>query len=198
MKAVGRGVIVQTFTVDPRRWWIGRLFARNPLLRRSDRIEVLAILAALVALLVAIAVAGAVGAEIHDVERRADAKLAQTRHPVSAAVIESGAVTLFDGSEMPVVRARWVAGDGTHTDSFPWSKKAMPGDSIQIWVDNRGNHVNSPAPLRPALDAFTVAVSIVLLVVSLLALALALMRWRFRRARDAQWDREIRSLAKSP
>jgi len=186
---------VQTFTVDPRRWWIGRLFGRNPLLRRSDRIEVLATLAALVLALVGIPVAGAVGTAIHDAEHRADADLARTRHPISATVVEVGAVTTFDGIRIPMVRARWAAATGPRTDSFPWRKKAVPGEHIQIWVDDHGDHVGSPTPLRPAVDAFTVAAAIVLLTITLSASALALLRRHFHRARDAQWDREIRGLA---
>ena len=191
----GLAGVVQTFTLDPRRWWIGRLFARNPLLRRNDRIEVLALLAALVASLVAVAVAGAVGAEVRDAEHRADVKYAQTLHPVSATIIEVGTATNFGVSEVPVVRARWAAADGARTDSFTWSNDVKPGDRIQIWVDDSGNRANAPRPSRAALDAFTVAASIVLLVVTLLTSMLGLMRWRFQRARDAQWDQEIRSLA---
>ncbi len=159
---------MQTFTLDPRRWWIGRLFARNPLLRRSDRIEALAILAALVVSMAAIAFAGAVGAEVHDAERRADVEQAQTHHLVSATVTEVGSAVNFDGSEITMVRARWVAGNGPRADSFQWSNDVKPGDRIQIWVDDSGNHVNSPAPLRPVLDALTVAASIILLAVTLL------------------------------
>lgn len=185
---------MQTFTVDPRRWWIGRLFAGNPLLRRSDRIEVLAVLAVLLIALAGIAVAGAVGTEIHDSERRADAVLARTRQTVSATVLDVGAVANFDGSEMPVVRAQWTAGGAPHTDTFQWSGTVRPGDRIQIWVDSHGDHARSPAPLRPVLDAFTVAVSIGLLVALLSGAVLAVLRWSFERAHDARWDREIRVL----
>ena len=48
--------------IDPRCWRIGRIFGRNPLLRRADRIEALVMLVALVASLIAIPVAGVVGA----------------------------------------------------------------------------------------------------------------------------------------
>ncbi len=186
---------MQTFTVDPRRWWIGRLFVRNPLLRRSDRIEVLATLAALVTLVVAIAVAGAVASEVHDAERRADVRQAEIQHVVNATVAEVGTVTNFDGSETHVVRARWAVGSGSRTDSFQWGNDVKPGDRIQIWVDASGNHAYPPAPLRPVLDAFAVAIAIVLLAATLLTSMLGLMHWRLQRARDAQWDREIRDLA---
>ena len=146
-------------------------------------------------LLVTVVVAGAAGAEVHDAERHADVMQAQTHHLVSATVTEVGTATNFDGSEIPMVRARWVAGNGPHTDYFQWRNDVKPGDRIQIWVDDSGNHVNSPAPLRPVLDALTVAASIILLAVTLLTSMLGLMRWRLQRARDAQWDREIGSLA---
>ncbi len=184
---------MQTFTVDPRCWWIGRLFAGNPLLRRSDRIEVLAVVAVVLVALAGIAVAGAVGTEIHDSERRADAILAQTRQSVTATVLEVGTVANFDGSETPVVRARWNAGTGAHTDTFQWSGAVRPGERIQIWVDSHGDRIHS-VPLRPVLDALTVAVSIGVVTVMLSGAVLAVLRWCIDRAHDAQWEREIRSL----
>lgn len=189
---------VQTFTVDPRGWWIGRLFARNPLLRRSDRFEVAATLVAVVAFVVAVAVAGAVGAGVHDAERLCAVKQAQTHHRVNATVTEVRSAPNYDGSEVFVVQARWTAGNRGHADSLHWAGEVKPGDRIQIWVDSDGNRVNSLMPLRPVLDAFTAAASVMLVAVIVLIAMLALMRWRLQRARDAEWDREIRSLAKSP
>ena len=186
---------MQTFTVDPRRWWIGRLFGRNPLLRPGDRIEVLAIVLAFVVSLTAIAVAGAVGAEVHNAERDADAKQLQTHHLMSASITEVSSATNFDGTEMRVVRADWTAGNRSHTDLLQWSDNVKVGDLIQIWVDDGGNHADIPAPARPVLDAFAIAGSIVLLVGVSLTSMLALLHWRLQRVRDAQWDREIRSLA---
>ncbi|WP_374022549.1 hypothetical protein [Mycobacterium sp. HNNTM2301] len=37
---------MDTFTFNPRRWRLARVFDRNPLLRRSDRIEALVVLVA--------------------------------------------------------------------------------------------------------------------------------------------------------
>lgn len=188
---------MQTFTVDPRRWWIGRLFTRNPLLRRSDRIEVLVVLAALVVSLAGIAVAGAVGAEIHDAERRGDVTRSQALHPRSATVldVEVGAATNFDGAETPMVRARWAIDNGWRTESFPWGAEVKPGDRIDIWVTDGGNRIDPPTPLRPVVDALTVAASITLLVLILSISLPALLHRRFQQARAAQWDREIGTLA---
>lgn len=190
--------VVQTITVDPRGWWVGRLFARNPLLRRGDRIEVAATLAALVAFVVAIAVAGAVGAGVHDAERVAAVRQAQTHHQVNATVTEVRGAPNYDGSEVVVVQARWTAGNRGHTDSLHWADAVQPGDRIQIWVDSGGNHVSTPTPLHPVLDAFTAAGSVMALALLVLIALLGTMRWHLQRARDAEWDREIRSLAASP
>ena len=39
---------MQTFTLLPQRWWVVRVFGRNPLVRLSDRVGVLLVLLALV------------------------------------------------------------------------------------------------------------------------------------------------------
>ncbi|WP_050899566.1 hypothetical protein [Mycolicibacterium rhodesiae] len=49
---------MQTFTLLPERWWVVRVFERNPLVRRSDRVEMLLVLLAFVASIIAAAVAG--------------------------------------------------------------------------------------------------------------------------------------------
>ncbi len=54
-------VVMETFTLDPRCWRIARIFGRNPLLPRADRIETLVVLVALVVSLLAIPIAGVVG-----------------------------------------------------------------------------------------------------------------------------------------
>ena len=50
---------METFTLDPRCWRVARIFARNPLVRRADRIEAAVMLVAIVASLVAIPLTGA-------------------------------------------------------------------------------------------------------------------------------------------
>lgn len=187
---------METFTLDPRRWWVGRLFSRNPLLRRIDRIEVLAMLAAVVVSLVAVAVAGAVGTAVHDAEHRAYVQQAQTRHRVTATIIDVGSAGDPRGAEMPVVQARWDVGKGMRTESFRWNGDAEPGEDIQIWVDENGDHADTPTPAsRASFDALGAALSIVVLAVVVMASLLGLTRWRLQRVRYAQWEHEIRSLA---
>ena len=57
---------MQTFTLLPQRWWVVRVFGRNPLVRLSDRVGVLLVLLACVVSIIAAPVAGAVGTAVYD------------------------------------------------------------------------------------------------------------------------------------
>ena len=39
---------MHTLTFDPHRWWMARVVGRNPLLRRTDRLEMVAVVVAIV------------------------------------------------------------------------------------------------------------------------------------------------------
>ena len=87
-----RPEVMETFTLNPRRWWILRLLGRNPLLRTADRIEALVIVSAAVVSLLAIPVAGAVGTATYDARHSLYTKEAQMRHSVTATVTDAGGV----------------------------------------------------------------------------------------------------------
>ena len=57
---------MQTFTLLPERWWVVRVFGRNPLVRLSDRVGVLLVLLACAVSIIAAPVAGAVGTAVYD------------------------------------------------------------------------------------------------------------------------------------
>ena len=61
---------MQTFTLLPERWWVVRVFGRNPLVRLSDRVGVLLVLLALVVSIIAAPVAGGVGTAVYDAHSR--------------------------------------------------------------------------------------------------------------------------------
>ena len=52
---------MQTFTIGLGRYWWMRALGRNPLVRRSDRVEALAVALAIVITVVATPIAGAIG-----------------------------------------------------------------------------------------------------------------------------------------
>jgi hypothetical protein len=93
------------------------------------------------------------------------------------------------------VRARWQASSIEHTDVLSWDHAAKAGDPLGIWVDADGNRADPPTPIaRAATDAATLAIVAWFSVVLAVAQAVAAVRDRTTRARDAQWEREIRSL----
>ena len=92
--AMARGDVMQTFTIGVgHRWWTGS-FRRNPLVRGSDRIEVLVLGFAVLFIVVAIPVAGAIGTFVHDARTRVYAEEALTRHEVIATAIEDGVIVV--------------------------------------------------------------------------------------------------------
>jgi hypothetical protein len=93
---------MDTFTLDPRCWRIRRIFGRNPLLRRADRIEALVMLVAHLVSLVAIPVAGVAGAVVYGARDSRYAQEARERHAVMATVTHIG----IAGSGTTVVQAR--------------------------------------------------------------------------------------------
>jgi putative copper export protein len=76
---------MQTLTFDPHRWWMARVVSRNPLIRRTDRLEVVAIVVAIILSVAAIPIAAAVGTTVSESQHRLYVQQAQTRHRVAAA-----------------------------------------------------------------------------------------------------------------
>ena len=147
----------------PTLWRIGRVFGRNPLLRRTDRIEALITLVALVVSLVAIPVAGIVGAVVYGARDRLYAQEAHARHSVMATVTDAS--TTFDqDSGTVVVQARWPVAIGERTGSFVRSTPVNVDDRIEIWVDKDGNLVPAPTPTWHAVgDAVGTAAATLLI-----------------------------------
>jgi len=85
---------MQTFTIGLGRGWWVRLLGRNPLVRSSDRIEVMVLSLAVLLTVVAVPVAGAIGTSVYDAHTQAYAEEAQTRHQVTATAIEDGTVVM--------------------------------------------------------------------------------------------------------
>lgn len=173
-------------------WRIDRMFGRNPLLRRADRIEALVMLVVLVAALVAIPVAGVVGLAAYGVRERTYAQEAHERHRVMATVVDIWVEDLG----VAIVQAKWPAPDGERSGPLQLTDHVTTGGNVEIWVDKDGNPVAPPTPtwLAVAEAAGVAAVALLGLWVAVMAGG-AIARSRLDRARDAAWDREIRCLA---
>lgn len=185
---------METFTLDPRRWRVARVFGRNPLLRRTDRIEALVVLIALVVSLIAVPVAGVVGAVTYGARDRVYTQEARERHPVTARVADARVGDLG----VTVVQAKWPGPSGERGGTLELMEHAKAGGTVEIWVDAQGNPVAPPTPTWLAAgEAVGVAVVTALAVTLLMAALVAVVQSRLDRARDALWERDIEFLAEA-
>src|SRR4051794_34396156 len=81
------GAAMDTFTVGFPRWLVV-LFSRNPLIRPSDRIEVLALALVVVVSLLTMPIAVALGNAVYDSRSHSYAERAKTLTTVTATVID--------------------------------------------------------------------------------------------------------------
>ena len=145
---------MQTFSLDPRRWPVGFLFSRSPLVRRSDRLEVLAIAFALAISLLALPIVATIATDVHRAHRGIYAEQSRTRH--RAWIPTQGSTNVAPPSGHPAEEAR------------RWVRNATPqGSPVEQWVDDAGNWVAPPTPLsRAAYDAVGMALALEGLVVT--------------------------------
>src|ERR1700742_406294 len=112
------------------RWWVLRAAGRNPLVRGSDRLELLIVTLGILVVVVAAACAGALGTAVHDARSRVYIAQAQTRHTVIAEAIDDSTVVLgvHDDNMTTTVKARWQVNGIEHTDSVVPNHTVKAGD----------------------------------------------------------------------
>ena len=177
-------------------WWVLRVCGRNPLVRATDRLELLIIAVGIVVALVAAACAGALGTAVHDARSRVYIAQAQTRHIVTARATDDSTIVLaVDDNTATSVNARCQVNGIEHTGSFNWDGAVKIGDPLRIWVDRNGNRVDAPAPTSQAgVDAVGVAYAAWQTVALAAAALICWGRSRLDRRRDSSWERDIRCL----
>lgn len=182
---------METFTLEPRCWRIARLFGRNPLLRRTDRLEALVMLVALVTSLVAIPIAGVVGVAAYGARDRVYTQEAQERHRVMATVTDAE----HEDLGTTVAQAKWPLAAGLRTGTLVLADPVKAGENIEIWVDKDGTPTIPPTPAWLAAAEAVGMAGVTLLAVAVgMATLVAAIRLRLDRTRDAAWEREIRYL----
>jgi hypothetical protein len=77
-----RDEAVDTYSLNPRTWRVLFLFNRSPLIRRSDRIEVLVMALAVVASLLAVPFIGAIATNVYRAHRSVYVEQSRTPHRV--------------------------------------------------------------------------------------------------------------------
>jgi hypothetical protein len=187
---------MNTVALSRKTSWVVGAFGRNPLLRRTDRIEAIIIMFAVTVAVAALLGAGAVGAAVYGSRYRLYAEQAQARHTVTATVIEADTSTSKPHATASQVRATWRVGGGERTDWFRTDNTVKAGDHIEIWVNDHGDHTTPPTPTsQAAVDAVGVGAGSWLLVAIGMTALVGAARTPLNRIRHAQWEREMKSLA---
>lgn len=182
------------FTARLPRWPVA-LFGRNPLVRTSDWVEALVLVLAVGVSLLAAPIAAAVGTAVHDARSHIYAEQAQTRHSITATIIDDYAAQRDSPTNAITVRGRWSAAGVEHTGAIKVRATVKTGDTAVIWVDNDGLPAETPtSTFRAATDAVTAAVAIWLTVAAAAAALFAVTRVVADRVRDTGWQHDIDNL----
>ena len=186
---------MDTFFSGPGRGRFTRLFGRNPLVRRSDRIEALTLILGIALVLMTAPIAGAVGTAVYSSRTAVYEQQVRSRHIVAATVLADSTSTVRPYTVSFDVRARWQDHGVQHEGVLGTDRPAKAGERLSIWVNDRGDYTGPPArPERAVSDAIVVGALLWLSVITMVAAAIGLARFRLERRRHAQWDRGLRGL----
>lgn len=175
------------------RWYL-RALGSNPLVRMSDRLEALAVLAVLVVALAALPLAARAETLVHDTGVHTAIQQAQTRHSVQALVVEGTGLPTDFGN--PDVRVQWQEGTRIRTESVVSTATVMTGDRMTIWLDKTGKLVAAPLSESDAeLNAILAAGTVWITIVALSAAVALLARRALDRSRDRDWERALNLMA---
>ena len=174
-------------------------FDRNPLRRRTDRIEAVIRLATLVLLLAGVPMATlAVGREAdHLALGEAHAQQAAD-HEVTAVLLEQAPAAEvpdpYTSVQMSLVLARWQPpGQSSRTGQVLAPVGARAGSTVRVWIDASGAVTGPPPDHRVIAGDVCIAALVTFLVTSMLVLgSSALARRALDRRRLSAWDAEWR------
>ncbi|WP_051699841.1 hypothetical protein [Streptomyces sp. NRRL F-4474] len=171
--------------------------AANPLRRKADRTRVLLHAAFAVACLLAVVCGIAVGRAVWIDAGHAAETLARHRHVVTATAVDGTSYrTGPRPGDRPVVVApvTWqYPADRRHADTVPVPAQTRKGDTVAVWVDDRGDAATAPPVTADlALRAFGFGAAAltggVLLAGALARLGIRLVDARSARAWESEWE----------
>jgi hypothetical protein len=166
--------------------------ARNPLRRTTDRLETGCTVLLVLALLALWPWAGRQAAETayRDVVRANAAERAQ-HHRIPATVAGPGVAAGHRSSGIAAVPARWTAPDGTtRTGTVYTGSDRRPGDTVAVWVDDRGRLAGPPSHRSPGAGAAAAVVLTGCAIAAGLAGVRRLVRRQFDHRRLRAWQAE--------
>lgn len=177
------------------RWYL-RALGGNPLIRASDRLETLTVLAVLALALFAIPFASHTGRQTYDARMHIAAEQASTRHSVQAEAVEASTNMSADLMSSSYVRVQWPEGPNMRTERVFTHATVKPGDPFTVWLDQTGKVVEPPLlPTDAQASAVAAAATTWGGVVAASVLAAFLIRMTLDRSRARAWERELRLLS---
>lgn len=152
--------------------------------RIANGTEILTAIWIAITVLVGLPVAGVVGLSVYESRARVLGEQAQNRQLVTAVVVSDNALhEEMSDPRTVTVPARWYAGGIQHAGDVTAPRGVKAGDSVNIWVDQEGNHVG--LPFRTPLDEAAAAALSTWLSVSAVAAIFLAGNWAVvRRLRD--------------
>ncbi|MGA8112353.1 MAG: hypothetical protein WCA46_01685 [Actinocatenispora sp.] len=169
---------------------------RNPLRRRTDRVESVAVVAMLLTLVAAMLIGWALGARAASQEQRAVDRQSADGGRVVAVLDEtaptSGAVApgVATATDVPV-KARWHTPDGTRTGLVRAAPGTTAGSHVPVWLGPDGQPTDNPATALTVYSrGIMVGMSVPLTVGLIELLVCHAVRRRWQRARMIAWGDE--------
>jgi hypothetical protein len=183
---------------QPRSHWLGRLLRRwrldrNPVRRRSDRVETV-VLGVLLAVFLAAAPFAAHAADgwVYTSSAREAQTQQATLRRVPATLLQAAPSWNADanGAAIPAVSVRWRAPDGQlRTGQVYAPSGAAAGSTVLVWINSAGQQANPPLLPSQITDRAQLAED---LTVIALAVVLVIAGWLIHRRLNARrlagWD----------
>jgi hypothetical protein len=185
--------------------WISRTarrmgWGRNPMRRTSDRVEAWSTLVLVTAMLVVAPwVASRAAHSVYRDDVRTTAWETQHRVQVDAVLLQDARKDpSHDGSpparSAPAI-ARWSGRDATvHTGTVYADEGTRAGQTIRIWIDDRGFLAGPPGRRSPSSDAAMAAVLTMAGIAAGLAGIRRIIGWQLDRRRMRAWQLEWMSV----
>ncbi|MEO3791653.1 hypothetical protein ABGB14_15720 [Nonomuraea sp. B10E15] len=165
-------------------------FDRNPLRRRSDRLESLALLVAVLLVLLSAWPAVTAGRQAYQSAANAGAG---GRLQVNATLLADVPVSPTSLGSVPrggPVQARWTMPSGQeHTGQVRGPAMAKAGTTVRIWVDETGRPaLPPPTAVEIHVTGVVTGMLVMLAAVAAVLTALAGFRWLVNRGRYRAWE----------
>jgi hypothetical protein len=170
---------------------------RNPLVRRTDRLESRIVSVLLAAVLIMLPVAVWIGAATWSNQvALAERQLAERKSVTAVVDEEPGAVDVgwgeFAYAAPAVASVSWQWGDRMRHGLAQVDSAATAGTEVPVWVDRNGEQTSMPLTVPAAkFSSVLVGMSLWFFAAVLAAGVFAFAHWRIEHRRDREWSRDI-------